>query len=89
MEIIDRNKLYPIFFEPIYQERMWGGKKMAQVLNRRLPESVAPVGESWELVDRDREQSLIANGPLQGMSLHQLIETYGHDIISPGFQGRR
>ncbi len=89
MEIIDKNQLYPIIFEPIYMARMWGGKKMAPVLNRQLPESTEPIGESWELVDREGEQSVIANGPLQGMTISQLIETYGRDIISPSYQGKK
>jgi len=89
MEIIDKNQLYPIIFEPIYMGRMWGGKKMGPVLQRQVPALAEPVGESWELVDRDGEQSVIANGPLQGMTITRLIETYGKDIIASSFQGKR
>jgi len=89
MEMIDKNDLYPILFEPIYMGRMWGGSQMASVLHRELPESKEPIGESWELVDRDGEESVIANGALKGLTIRKLIEYYGKDIIANTYHGNR
>lgn len=89
MEMIDKNQLYPILFEPIYMARMWGGNKMGPVLKRQLPESKEPIGESWELVDREGEQSVVANGPLSGLTISELIQYYGKDIVANTYHGDR
>ena len=54
---LDAAKLYPLKFKPIYMERIWGGTMMSEVLNRQLPAAAVPIGEAWELVDRDGEDS--------------------------------
>jgi mannose-6-phosphate isomerase len=61
----------PIVFTPIYQERVWGGRELADRLGRSLPGS-APIGEAWEVVDRPEAQSVVAEGPLRGKTLHDL-----------------
>jgi len=69
-------------FKPIYQERVWGGRGLATFLGRKLT-GTAPIGESWELVDRPEAQSLAAGGPWAGKSLHDLVATHGADIMGP------
>ena len=73
----DAEQLYPMIFEPIYQERIWGGDMLRSVLHRTLPETCRPVGESWELSDRPEAMSTVANGVLRGKTLHELLEHYG------------
>ncbi|MDB5319664.1 MAG: Mannose-6-phosphate isomerase [Phycisphaerales bacterium] len=77
--------LYPLKFKPRLVEKIWGGRKLQSVLGKPLPEG-KPIGESWELydfppgvVDQGGQwvSSEIANGPLAGRTLHQLIEEYG------------
>jgi mannose-6-phosphate isomerase len=65
--------LYPLRFEPIYQYRIWGGRRLATVLTALLP-SDGPIGEAWVLCDRDDHQSHVANGPLKGRTVGQLLE---------------
>ncbi len=65
--------LYPLQFAPIYQYRLWGGRRFASLLSAPLP-SNGPIGEAWILSDRDDHPSVIANGPLQGLTLRQLLE---------------
>ncbi len=43
--------LYPLRFEPIYQYRLWGGRRLANWLTAPLPDG--PIGEAWILSDRD------------------------------------
>jgi mannose-6-phosphate isomerase len=64
--------LYPLRFEPIYQYRVWGGRRLASLLSTRLPGD-EPVGEAWLLSDRDDQASRVADGPLQGKTLRQLL----------------
>ena len=52
-------------------DRVWGGRKMQTRLGRALP-AVRPIGESWELVDRDDVQSIVNHGDLAGTSLNEL-----------------
>jgi mannose-6-phosphate isomerase len=64
--------LYPLRFEPIYQYRVWGGRRLASLLSTRLPGD-DPVGEAWLLSDRDDQATLVADGPLKGKTLRQLL----------------
>ena len=70
---MDHPPLYPLRFEPIYQYRLWGGRRLSNLLSAPLPGN-GPIGEAWILSDRDDHPSLVADGPLKGRSLHQLIE---------------
>ena len=71
----------PIKFRPIYQERVWGGRALADKLNRDLPGS-APIGESWELVDRPEAQSIdIATGK----TLRELLTESPEALMGPGY----
>ena len=65
--------LYPLCFEPIYQYRLWGGRRLAEWLKAPLP-SDGPIGEAWLLSDRDEHPSRVAEGPLKGRTIAQLIE---------------
>lgn len=61
----------PLTFEPIFMERIWGGQKLGELFRKNLPPQKR-IGESWEIVDRPEAQSVVANGPLQGKTLHEL-----------------
>lgn len=75
-------------FKPIYQERVWGGRGLESFLNRKLPGS-APIGESWEIVDRVEAQSLVADGPWAGKSLHDLMSLRSAEIMGPSWPAKR
>ncbi len=70
---INQVLLYPMRFEPIYQYRLWGGRQLADFLTAPLPGN-GPFGEAWILSDREDHQSLVANGPLKGQTINQLME---------------
>ncbi len=81
--------LYPLKFKPLFMERVWGGRNLQRVFNRKLPEGKV-IGESWEICDRPEEQTLIANGPLAGKSLHEVIGLLGPELMGrvPLLKGR-
>ena len=72
--------LYPLRFEPIYQYRVWGGRRLASLLSTRLPGD-DPVGEAWLLSDRDDQASLVAGGPLKGRTLRQLSAQFPQQLL--------
>jgi mannose-6-phosphate isomerase len=61
----------PLAFEPIFIERMWGGRRLESEFHKKLP-SQKRIGESWEIVDRSEAQSVVASGTLCGRTLHEL-----------------
>ncbi len=70
---MDSIPLYPMRFEPIYQYRLWGGRRLASLLSAPLPEDES-IGEAWVLSDREDHSSVVADGPLQGRTLGHLLE---------------
>lgn len=62
--------LAPLRFLPGYHERVWGGRRLESVYGKPLPQGT--YGESWELVDRPGEESVVAAGPLAGRTLGEL-----------------
>jgi mannose-6-phosphate isomerase len=75
----------PITFSPLYMERVWGGRELERVYGRELPDATTPYGESWEIVDRENEQSVVDQGVYQGHTLHDLWTNHRAEIFGEGF----
>ncbi len=71
----------PITFQPLYMERIWGGRELEHRFERALPENSGPIGEAWELVDRLDHQSVVDHGPFKGKTLHELWSKHRHQIF--------
>lgn len=68
-------------FKPIYKERPWGGRRIAQVSSHhQLPENQM-IGESWEISDRPGDESVITNGEFAGKNIRWLLENHGTRIM--------
>jgi len=72
--------LYPLRFTPIYQYRSWGGRRLANLLSVRLPGD-DPIGEAWLLSDRDDAASVVADGPLEGKTISQLLRQFPEQML--------
>jgi mannose-6-phosphate isomerase len=70
-----RPPLFPVRFKPIYQCRLWGGRRLANLVEAPLPPD-APVGEAWILSDRDDFPSIVVDGPMKGWTIKQLLERW-------------
>ncbi|HEV2842137.1 MAG TPA: type I phosphomannose isomerase catalytic subunit [Chthoniobacterales bacterium] len=70
----------PLVFQPIFMERVWGGRRLESVFGRRLPPAVR-IGESWEIVDRPEAQSVVHDGPLRGLTLHALWRKHREEVF--------
>ncbi|MGE0757360.1 MAG: type I phosphomannose isomerase catalytic subunit [Pirellulaceae bacterium] len=64
--------MYPLRFQPLYRHYLWGGRRLETVLGKQLGDG-DHYAESWEIVDRGPDQSVVENGPWAGRTLHDLI----------------
>ena len=74
------NQMYPLKFEPIYQYRLWGGRKFEQLLSKPLPKD-EPIGEAWILSDRKDHASKVTDGPLKGTTITDLMKKFPDEIM--------
>ena len=79
--------MYPIRFEPIYQDYVWGADRIKSRFQRKCIHK--RIAESWEISDRDDAMSLVANGPFQGKTLRSLISEWGAELLGPDRQEER
>ncbi len=71
--------LYPLKFEPILKERLWGGTKLGDLLGKTIEGDL--IGESWEISGVPGNVSVVANGLLKGKNLQELIDRYSYDLM--------
>ena len=72
-------KLYPLQFTPLYKYRIWGGEKLKTTLNKKYTEE--NIGESWEISDVSGDETVVAEGPLKGKTLRNLIRDFKGDFV--------
>lgn len=72
--------LYPLKFEPIYKEKIWGGQKLEKVLRKNVGD-IEKCGESWEISGVEGNISQVMSGLLKGVSLKDLLEKYKGSLI--------
>jgi mannose-6-phosphate isomerase len=70
----------PITFQPVFMERIWGGRRLETEFGKKLPPKQR-IGESWEIVDREEAQSVVSTGPLAGKTLHELWTQHRSEIF--------
>jgi mannose-6-phosphate isomerase len=71
--------LYPFRFDPLFQYRLWGGRKLEAYATTPLPDG--PIGEAWILSDREDHASVVADGAFKGTTLHELIDKFRHQML--------
>lgn len=72
-------KFYPLQFLPILKDRIWGGAKLRDYLNKPIFSDIT--GESWEISTVENDVSIVANGVFKGKSLIEIIELYPNEIL--------
>lgn len=73
------NQLYPLKFTPILKDKIWGGSKLKNILNK--PTDSNKAGESWEISAVQDDISVVSDGFLAGNNLEELIEIYMGDLV--------
>lgn len=72
-------KLYPLQFEPILKDRIWGGTKLKTYLNKPISSEIT--GESWEISTVENDVSVVTKGVFKGKSLNDLIQEFPEEIL--------
>lgn len=78
--------MYPLKFEPILKQTLWGGDKIIPFKN--LNESLANVGESWEISAVEENESVVANGADKGRTLTEMVRIYKEELVGEGNYAR-
>jgi mannose-6-phosphate isomerase len=79
---------YPLRLSFRVRLLVFGGRAIAGRLGKAaLPDW--PVAETWEVSDVDGYVAEICNGPLEGMSLRQLVADHPDDVMGSGWRGDR
>jgi mannose-6-phosphate isomerase len=73
------SSLYPLIFQPIFKERIWGGTKLKTILHKSIPSDM--IGESWELSAVEGDVSIVANGEFTGKLLTELIDLFPEELL--------
>ena len=77
--------LYPLRFRPVYKDYIWGGDRIPKVFHRDLPDGI--YAESWEISTHPDGTTAIANGPLAGKSLLDLLPEHKDRLLGTGIPG--
>lgn len=72
-------KFYPLQFEPIFKEKIWGGEKLKTVLHKPITSN--STGESWELSTVEGDVSTVASGECKGKLLTEIINEFPDEIL--------
>ncbi len=72
--------VYPLKFNPIYKDKIWGGRNLERLYGRDLPTGEL-IGESWELADLKQGVSIVSNGPAAGKSLTEITARWGANLL--------
>ncbi len=74
------HNLYPLKFNSIYKEKIWGGCRLRTFFGRDIP-VYKKIGESWEIADHGVDTTTIKNGPLAGKTLHDIVAENGRELL--------
>ena len=72
------SKLYPLVFQPVFKERVWGGQRLSQFFPD-LP--AGRIGEAWVLSDHPQGRTPVVNGALAGSLLGELQAEFGAALL--------
>ncbi len=70
---------YPLKFTPILKQKIWGGAKLINILDK--PSSSNQIGESWEIADVNESISIISNGTEAGKTIREAISIYKEHLV--------
>jgi mannose-6-phosphate isomerase len=77
-------RLYPLTFEPVLRDYMWGGRRLERLYGRALPPGIT--AESWEVSAHPSSPTAVSHGPLRGLTLPEVVDRLGADLLGTNGQ---
>ncbi|MDP5081926.1 MAG: class I mannose-6-phosphate isomerase [Winogradskyella sp.] len=74
-----KNHLYPLKFQPILKDKIWGGEKLNKYFSKASDSKC--LGESWEISTVPEDISIVVNGALKGQSIQEILEYFKADLL--------
>tara|TARA_R110000765_G_scaffold305964_1_gene399834 strand:- start:855 stop:1817 length:963 start_codon:yes stop_codon:yes gene_type:complete len=78
--------MYPLKFNPILKERLWGGRKLGDIFGKPIKSDIT--GESWEISTVKGDISVVSNGDLAGSTLQDLIDANSEALLGKSVVAR-
>jgi mannose-6-phosphate isomerase len=72
-------EIYPLTFEPVFRNYLWGGRNLETMLGRSLPPG--KIAESWEISGHPSSPTPVSNGPLAGQTLPEVLNRLGTELV--------
>lgn len=73
------NDIYPLSFQPVFKDYIWGGRNLETKLGREIPPGV--IAESWEIAAHPNGETVVADGPLAGLTLSAVQDRLGEKLL--------
>lgn len=70
----------PLRFAPLFKRYLWGGRRLGTLLGKPIGEG-EDYAESWEVADHGADQTVVEGGPLAGMTLAEVVEKHGKELL--------
>lgn len=78
------DKIYPLKFEPVFRDYIWGGRNLEKLFGRELPPG--KVAESWEISAHAVSSTKVEFGALQGKTLPEVMTLLGEDLVGSHYE---
>lgn len=78
-ELSPADSIYPLLFEPVLKDYIWGGRNLKARLGRDLPDH--DIAESWEIAAHKDGNTVVRNGRFKGMTLGDLQAELGLVLV--------
>jgi len=72
-------EIYPLEFTPVFQDYIWGGRRLATLFGRQLPDGI--VAESWEISGHAKAATSVVGGRWDGKSLPEVLDALGEVLV--------
>ena len=78
----------PLRFAPLLKRYLWGGRRLGTLLGKPIG-AEEDYAESWEIADHGADQTVVSGGPLAGMTLEQVLEKHGRELLGQHWDSKQ
>ena len=71
--------MYPLIFTPFLRPMIWGGDRIAPF--KGIETDLEKIGESWEISGHPDHETAVAEGPLAGKTVNELVALFKERLV--------